>query len=90
MSGVKDSVGVSANCENMLIAKGRQNKVEMRVELDESVTAPVAKNETIGKIKFSVEGQEIASFPIKTTEDIEKITFFDIFKRLLLSSVVVR
>lgn len=90
LGGTKDSVGIKADCSELLIAKGRQNKIEMRVELDESVKAPVKKNTKVGVVKYSSEGQEIASFPIVTKESVEKITFLGILGRLLASSVTVR
>ena len=90
LGGVKESVSVEAKCEEILIEKGRQNKVEMRVELDENVTAPVKKNTKIGTVSFCVEGKEIAAFPIVTKEKVEKITFFGLFRRLLSSTVTVR
>ncbi len=90
LGGINESVSLEAECKDILIEKGRQNKVEMRIELPKSVEAPVKKNESVGTVKYTVEGEEIASFPIVTTESVRKITFFDIFKRLLASSVTVR
>lgn len=90
LGGVKDSVKIESNLEEILIDKGRQNKVEVRMEIDECISAPVKKDTKVGTVKYSIEGQEIGSFPIITSESIEKITFFEIFKRLLTSSVTVR
>ena len=39
---------------------------------------------------FSIEGNVIAEYPIVTTEGVEKMTFFDIFMRLVRASVTVR
>ena len=90
LGGKKDSVKITANCTEVLIDKGRHNKVEMKIELDESITAPVKTKTTVGQIKYSIEGEERASFPVVTAEEVERITFFDIFRRLLASSVALR
>ncbi len=90
LGGVKDSVEIYAEQDAILIEKGRQNKVQVRVELDENVTAPFEKNKSVGKIAYSIDGAEIASFPVKTKESVKKITFFGLFTGILKSSVTVR
>lgn len=90
LGGTEDSVEIEAQCSEILIDKGKQNKVEMRVELDESIEAPFKKNTMVGKVVYSIDGNELSSFPIVTKESVEKITFFELFKRLLTSSVTVR
>lgn len=90
LGGKKDSACVETNLEDILIEKGRKNKVEVKVNMDESVKAPVEKNTKVGNVSFTVEGKEIANYPIVTCEKVEKITFSDIFVRLLKSSIAVR
>ena len=90
LGGIAESVAVEADFRDILLEKSMQNKVEMRIELVESIEAPVKKNTNVGFIKYSVDGNEIASFPVVTTESIRKITYFDIFKRLLSTTVTVR
>ena len=90
LGGTEDSVEIEAQCSEILIDKGKQNKVEMRVELDESIEAPFKKNTKVGKVVYSIDGNELSSFPIVTKESVERITFFELFKRLLTSSVTVR
>lgn len=90
LEGKKNTVGICANISDVLIEKGYRNKIETSIEISESVTAPVEKNTTVGKIRYCVDGNEIASFPIVTVEAVEKITFFDIFRRLMGSSLSMR
>lgn len=90
LGGTRDSVEIEAECNEILIDKGKQNKIEMRIELDESIEAPFKKNTKVGKVVYSIEGNEISSFPVVTRESVERISFFDLFKRLLTSTVTVR
>ena len=90
LGGKKNSVGVESDFHELLIEKGRRNKVEVEIEIDENINAPFEKNTVVGSVDFTIEGKQIASFPIVTCEGVEKITFFDIFSRLLKSSVAVR
>jgi len=90
LGGVKESVEIYAEQSDILIEKGRHNKVQVRIDLDENVTAPFEKNTNVGKIVYSIDGTEIAEFPVKTKEKVEKITFFGILSNILKSSVTVR
>ena len=90
LGGKKNSVAVKTDLKEILIDKGRQNKVEVRIKLDESIEAPFEKNTKVGTVEYSVEGEVIACFPALSVEGVEKITLFDIFSRILKSSVTVR
>ena len=90
LGGKKNSVSVVTDLQEILIDKGRQNNVEVRIQLDESIKAPFEKNTKVGTVEYSVEGKVIASFPALTEDGVEKITYLDIFTRLLKSSITVR
>ena len=90
INGVKNSVKLETAMTPVLVEKGKKNKIEMRIELDESIKAPVEKNTKVGIIKYTIEGKDIAKFPVCTSENVKKINFFDIFRRLISSSVAVR
>ncbi|MBE6681898.1 MAG: D-alanyl-D-alanine carboxypeptidase [Ruminococcaceae bacterium] len=90
LGGKKDSARVETDLEDILIEKGNKNKVEVKVNMDESIKAPFEKNTKVGNVSFTVDGKEIANYPVVTCEEVEKITFSDIFLRLLKSSIAVR
>lgn len=88
--GVKESVRLEVEQTPILLEKGRQSKIEVRVEIDECVQAPVTKNTNVGKVTYTLDGKKLAEYPVITAESVEKITFSDIFRRLLASSVTIR
>ena len=88
--GLSDFVPLSVEQSDILIDKGRASKIEMTTEIAEDITAPFEKNTEVGRVIYSVDGKNVACFPIVTAESCGKIGFFDIFKRLLASSVTVR
>lgn len=90
LGGKKDSIKIGVEQSNILVEKGKQKKIEVRMQLEKSVAAPVKKNKEVGRVIYSIDGTEIASFAVKTLESIEKTTFFDIFSRIIRSSVTVR
>ena len=90
LEGKKNSVGLYADVSDFLIEKGYRNKIETSIEISDNITAPVDKDTAVGKVSYTVDGKEIASFPVVTAEKVEKITFLDIFLRLMRSSICVR
>lgn len=86
--GVKEEVGVkTAEDCSVLIEKGLKNSMETVIELPEEISAPIKKNDKIGKIKFVVKGEVIAEKELFAAEDIEKKSFgrcfTDILKRFI-------
>lgn len=66
-----------------LIPKGRSGHVTAEVLIPETVTAPLAKGDEVGKIIYRLEGEEIGSVPVRVNEDLEKIGFGTLFCRML-------
>ena len=50
-------------------------QVKVQTEVESSVEAPVVKGETLGIVKYILEGEEIASYDVIADESIEKRTF---------------
>jgi len=80
--GVNSKVDVYSEKFSCIIEKGNLGKIEKVVELDESISAPVDKDECVGRVKFISNGQIIGETDILTTEKIDKIGFWQVFCRL--------
>ena len=63
--------------------KSEIKKVEMKFEIPENIVAPVHNKEVVGKITYILNGKEIGTSEIYVAEDIDEITIFDIFCRIL-------
>ena len=50
-------------------------QVKVQTEVESSVEAPVVKGETLGIVRYILEGEEIASYDVIADESIEKRTF---------------
>lgn len=88
--GMESSVALEVTGQDILIEKGRADRVEKKIEISESITAPFDKNTEVGKIIYTVDGNVVAEHPVVTSSGCERIGYFDIFKRLLASTVAVR
>lgn len=80
--GVSPSVGVRAESFFALVGKGEEGSVTSNVILPETVTAPIKAGDKIGEISYSLNKEEIGRVGIYATEDVEKISFFEILRRV--------
>ncbi|MBQ3057044.1 MAG: D-alanyl-D-alanine carboxypeptidase, partial [Clostridia bacterium] len=62
---------------------GASGNVSATTELPESLTAPVAAGDEIGRVVYMLDGREIGSVPVIATENIDKIGFATLFWRIL-------
>ena len=71
-----------------MVAKGREKQIQAVIELPEFLTAPVEKDEVVGKVLYQIEGETIAETDILTTESIRRMNFWDVLKRVLSETFV--
>ena len=81
--------GVSADCEvgyeafAAVVPKGKIARVEKRVELPETLKAPIAEGEAVGAVVYRLDGEEVGRVPILALQSVERINFSTLFCRLL-------
>jgi D-alanyl-D-alanine carboxypeptidase (penicillin-binding protein 5/6) len=81
--GVCESVKVEAEGFSSVIEKGKASRVEYRIELPESISAPIKKGDRVGEIIFTLDGKEIGRSAILSSEEVERIGFFELWSRIL-------
>ncbi|MBQ9940687.1 MAG: D-alanyl-D-alanine carboxypeptidase [Clostridia bacterium] len=69
--------------DKILVLKGQENKISRSISVAESISAPVDKGQTIGKITYTLDDKVICEKDITALEDIQKVGFADIFKEIL-------
>ncbi|MCL2080544.1 MAG: D-alanyl-D-alanine carboxypeptidase [Oscillospiraceae bacterium] len=67
----------------LLVEKRQVRDLEKIVTLAESLKAPVQKGQKLGEITVKYDGQVLASIPITAADDVPRLTFWQIFKRML-------
>lgn len=84
--GKNDYVGVRIPAiAPILINKGASSDIFVTTEISESVTAPVAENQIVGKVIVRNGDSVLAEYDIAVSESVKKLTFFDAFYKLLTS-----
>ena len=81
--GKQDSVRITANEFCAVLQKGNEQKVLVKTELSENVTAPVKVGDKVGCVKYYVGNETIGEIDICAAETVEKIEFGDVFMRIL-------
>lgn len=80
LSGRRKSMPVKTAGEIVVPIFKNQEAYEIQYDIPEVLNAPITGGESIGKVRVSIDGREIASTDVVTTADVEQKSFF----RLLL------
>ena len=81
--GMEDSVALTCgDVDYLTLPKGQLDALVQNRELPASITAPVKKGDTVGTLRFMMDGEEVASFPIRAADDVEKKTYGSVFALL--------
>ena len=86
--GMQNSVTISCDDSAYLtVPKDEGGGLRQDLEIPETITAPVAKGDVVGSLRFTLGDEEIASFAVTADEDVEKKDFGSILKLLFQSMV---
>ncbi len=67
----------------LLLEKAKAGQLSQSVELAETVAAPVARGDTLGTLTVTAGEETVAQIPIVAGEDVARVTFSQMFTRLL-------
>ena len=63
----------------ILVPKGKASKVTVEAELPESISAPIAEGDTVGKLVFKLDGDTVGELNITSSESATRIKFGELF-----------
>jgi D-alanyl-D-alanine carboxypeptidase (penicillin-binding protein 5/6) len=82
--GVADSVvALPANTDGVLLDKSQKATASCRVALVESVSAPVSLGQRLGTLYLQAGEQVLAEIPLLAKNAVPKLTYGQIFLRLI-------
>ncbi len=79
---------ISAEQFSAVVEKNTVNKIDYTVELPDSISSPLTKGEKLGEVIYKCDETEIGRVNIVAEESIEKISYFDVFLRLLCAIMI--
>ncbi len=83
LCGTSDFVPIVCGEFYAVIDKAKLSEVELVYEIPENISAPVAEGQSIGKIIYKLDGEQIGECDILAGADVEKINLLGIFWRII-------
>lgn len=81
--GMKEDLSLIANePKSILISKGNNDKIETKVNIPESIDAPVKQDQVIGEIEYNLNGKLVEKVKVKSKEEVEECSFANSFRYL--------
>lgn len=83
VTGGKENLtkGVSSGF-SVVVSKGDAGKIEKVTDVPEKLSAPIVKGEKIGTVTYILDGKSIGTSDILAAENVDKITFWSLLKKL--------
>lgn len=88
VGGKKDSAKCYYEKCEFLVGLNDSGNIKKQIEISEKVKAPIKKGDTVGKVKYTLGDDIIHECKIFSDENIEKITYFHLFKRIFSSFIL--
>ena len=74
---------VSQAPQGFVVKKGSEKNIEQLIELLPEIAAPVSQGQVIGYVSVRIDGKEIGRYDLQAGGDIDKMTFYRAFLRLV-------
>lgn len=89
--GTSDTAEVEINGPlSAVVKKGNQDKINVKVKIKNSVSAPVKKGDKVGEAVFYISGEELLRKDVVAKSDVPKITVMKMFVRCLENWVTIK
>ncbi len=81
VNGMSSTVDTTAAADgSILVPKGKAKDIQYKVSFNESITAPVAKGQVVGKITYTLGNEVVKEYNICAKSDVAQITFSSVFR----------
>lgn len=88
LGGVENTCAVSYGDFAYAVKKGEESRVESKLTMEDSVAAPVKKGTVVGRMTYTLDGNEIGGVDVVTTEEIGKIGYFGLLLRMVAGIIM--
>lgn len=87
-NGMQKNIGIGCDINSSIVLdKNSGSKIVSKIDLPESIEAPVVSGQKLGTVTYSLDGNAVKSFEITALQDAEKISFASVFS-VLLNSII--
>ncbi|MBO7148334.1 MAG: hypothetical protein J6V93_00610, partial [Clostridia bacterium] len=89
LGGIQKEVKLGYNDFSCVVEKGKRENIENSIILPENVTAPVKKGDCVGRISYTLDGEELGSVDIVALENAGKIGYSGVLTHILKNLVLI-
>lgn len=87
-NGMQKNIGIGCDMNSSIVLdKNSGSKIVSKIDLPESIEAPVASGQKLGTVTYSLDGKAVKSFEITALQHAEQISFASVFS-VLLNSII--
>ena len=90
LCGTSDNVEIRFDSYCSLVKKGAENKITYDFKIDECISAPVKSGTVVGYVNYYLDGEIIGKSDIYCIENIDKMSFWECFIRILENFILKR
>jgi D-alanyl-D-alanine carboxypeptidase (penicillin-binding protein 5/6) len=90
LGGVSDLCKTSAKKYSVVLDKNTANNIVTKVEMPEKITAPVKVGDKVGSVRFFCGENLIGETDVVSAESIAKISYWEIFMRILKGFMITK
>ena len=83
-NGIQKTVQIKSTQEfGTLLKKNQSDAITQQVNLNQNLTAPIKKGDTVGNIEFYLNDEEIGAVDVIADESVDKMSFWTAFLWIL-------
>lgn len=87
-NGMQKNIGIGCDINSSIVLdKNSGSKIVSKIDLPESIEAPVASGQKLGTVTYSLNGKAVKYFEITALQHAEQISFASVFS-VLLNSII--
>ncbi|WP_420932969.1 serine hydrolase [Alteromonas sp. A081] len=86
--GDRETVDLGINQSTPItIPRGQAENLEANFELDKKLEAPLAKGQVVGKLYLQLDGEDVASYPLVTLQEVQEGSMFNRLKDYIMLQI---
>ena len=83
LRGTSDKVLLCSSEFSKLVSKSDKKRIEKEFYIPENLTAPLRAGDVVGGVIYKLDGEEIGKSDVFVKEDVDEITVYNLFLRIL-------
>lgn len=83
LQGAQETVDIAVDeMTALLVKKGSEKQITRTLRIAEDVQAPIENGQVVGEVTFTLNGEELARYPIRVCKAVDKLNFGYAFSKL--------